>query len=108
MMPVRIVSVAVTAGAPPIKRDISMDTAAVADLGASDRTVDAEAWAKIATDRPTTMLVSEPAMGALFSLRYSAELPAKRRMVHGSQRMAPCTCNSLSRSIMGQARPLAP
>jgi hypothetical protein len=37
MIPVNIVSTPVTAGAPPIRREISIDTAAVADLGASDR-----------------------------------------------------------------------
>src|SRR4029077_5699887 len=64
MMPVMIVSVAVTAGAPPIRRDISIDTAAVADLGARDKTVDADACASIATARPTKMLASEPATSA--------------------------------------------
>ena len=50
IIPVMIVSVAVTAGAPPIMRDISIDTAAVADFGASDRTVDTDACATTATD----------------------------------------------------------
>src|SRR5262245_40779949 len=64
MMPVRIVSAAVRAGTPPISRDISNETAVVADFGASDKTVEADACANIATDRPTRMLATEPANSA--------------------------------------------
>jgi len=43
MIPVRIVSTAVTAGIPPMMRAISIDTAAVADFGASERMTGADA-----------------------------------------------------------------
>ena len=49
-----------TAGAPPMSRETSIDTAVVADFGAeSDKTVDTEACASIAMQSPTEMLASE-------------------------------------------------
>ena len=60
MMPVKIVRHAATAGMPPMPLAISIDTAAVADLGASESSVDGEAPSALAMTNPLTKLVSDP------------------------------------------------
>jgi hypothetical protein len=56
MMPVRMVRHAVTAGMPPMPLAISIDTAAVAELGASESSVEGEAPSVLAITSPLTTL----------------------------------------------------
>jgi hypothetical protein len=59
MMPVAMVRHAVTAGRPPMAREISIETAAVADFGAKDSSMVSAAPSILAAMTPETMLVSD-------------------------------------------------